>query len=189
MKRFYLDTSVLITLMEIGQASNLGSLEGDVFVPDAVLDELLSDRDLTRLAELSDNDIVEFGSPENVCENGREEMLRRAAVHLGQDLRSDSDIDGDVALLSLGMADDFGVIVTDDKPLRKSCMALGIPVSGSIGVLIAAVERGELESDQAKDALVAMDEVGARLSARLLRRAEQLIDEAADREMGPNESG
>lgn len=47
-------------------------------------------------------------------------------------------------------------------------------------MVIAAVERSDLDPLEAKDALVAMDEVGARLSARLLRNAERLIDETAN---------
>jgi predicted nucleic acid-binding protein len=88
---------------------------------------------------------------------------------------------GDVALLAWALkAEDEIVVVTDDKPLRKACKALGILISGSLGVVIAAVERGDLAPEEAKGALVAMDEVGARLSARLLRRAERRIDEAAE---------
>lgn len=79
---------------------------------------------------------------------------------------------------------DSSVVVTDDRPLRETCKALSIPVSGPTGVLVRAVERGDLTPDDAKDALLAMDEVGARLSASLLRRAERLIDDAAPDERG-----
>lgn len=179
MKRFYVDTSVIITLIGVGQAVQLGSLPGEVFVPDAVLSELLVDKDLSRIGELSEKNILELGSREDVHdEQEGDQVFRRAAEHLGRDVVSESEISGDVALLSLGLADDSGVVVTDDKPLRKACKALGIPISGSIGVVIAAVEQGELDPDEAKDTVVAMDEVGARLSASLLRKAERLIDEA-----------
>ena len=70
--------------------------------------------------------------------------------------------------------------MTDDKPLRKACKALGVPLSGSIGVLVASVERGILSADDAKEALVAIDEVGARLSASLFRRTDRLIEQATD---------
>lgn len=189
MKRFYIDTSVFITLVKIGHAERFDCLDGEVYVPEAVAGELVSfedvsqaggNRDTTRLGELSENEIIELGSPEDLIEEEESaEILRRAAQQLGRDETSPSSISGDVALLALGLADDSGVIVTDDKPLRKTCKALSVPVSGSIGVLIAAVERDDLDPEEAKDALVAMDEVGARLSARLLRRAERLIDEAA----------
>lgn len=85
-----------------------------------------------------------------------------------------------MALLALGLTMGGPMVVTDDKPLQKTCKALGVPLSGSIGVVVAAVERDAIEPAEAKRLLIAMDEVGARLSARLLRKAERLIDEAAD---------
>jgi predicted nucleic acid-binding protein len=89
---------------------------------------------------------------------------------------------GDIALLASALESSPVVVVTDDKPVRRACRALGVPLSGSIGVVIAAVERGDMERNEAKDTLVAMDEIGARLSARLLRRAERLVDAAAERD-------
>lgn len=53
-------------------------------------------------------------------------------------------------------------------------------MAGTIGVLIRAVERGDLTPDQARDSLYALDEVGARLSASLVRTAERHIDQVAD---------
>ena len=105
-----------------------------------------------------------------------------AAAYLGnEEPAAEHAIAGDTALLAAAMSRSNVVVVTDDKPLRKACKALGIPVSGSIGIIIAAVEWGDLEPEEAKDVLVAMDEVGARLSASLLRRAERLIEAAAAR--------
>jgi predicted nucleic acid-binding protein len=90
------------------------------------------------------------------------------------------DFEGDVAVLAFGMTAENSVVVTDDRPVRKVCKTLGVSLSGSIGVLVASVEKGTLDPDAAEDALVATDEVGARLSARLLRRAERLIEKAAE---------
>lgn len=110
----------------------------------------------------------------------RTNLAKKAAAHLGVEDPGEN-WHGDVALLADALKTEGEVVViTDDKPLRKTCKALGVPVSGSLGVVIAAVERGDLDPEEAKDALVAMDEVGARLSARLLRRAERVIDEAAE---------
>lgn len=118
-----------------------------------------------------------------------------AANHLGREVSSDDSsgednpwIGGDIGLLALGLQPAEGeseparaVVVTDGKPLRKTCKTLSIPVSGSIGVLVRGVERGEFEPAIATEKLYAMDEVGARLSASLVRKAERLIDEAAEK--------
>jgi predicted nucleic acid-binding protein len=106
--------------------------------------------------------------------------LDAATDHLGRSA-ADEEPDGDVALLARALDRADPVVLTDDVPLRTACKALSIPVSGPIGVLIRAVERGAIGPETAKERLVAMDRVGARLSASLLRRAERLIDGAADR--------
>jgi len=89
-------------------------------------------------------------------------------------------VNGDVALLTGARLADECIVITDDKPLRKACKSISIPVSGTIGVLVRAVETGDIDPDAAKETLYAMDEVGARLSASLVKRAERLIDDASD---------
>lgn len=166
------DASAFITLAEIGGAELLDGIEGDAVMPAAVRDEIVDGPAVGVLERADDSGwlgVVEGPATENVAV---------AAGQLGRDESADP-ITGDIALLAHALESDDLVVVTDDKPLRKACKALGVPISGSIGVVIAAVERGDLEHDEAKDALVAMDEVGARLSARLLRKAERLIDDTA----------
>lgn len=184
MKRLLIDASVFITLAEIDRVDLLASLEGSPTVPSAVVDEIREEPASSALREAFVDGWLRSGSVGAGTKIDRTgewtKPAKKAAIHLGiEDL--DGNWHGDVALLAEALKTDREVVViTDDKPLRKTCKALGIPVSGSIGVVIAAVERGDLGPEEAKNALVAMDEVGARLSARLLRRAERLIDEAAE---------
>lgn len=166
-----IDASVFITLAAIDAVDQLHGIPGTVAIPEAVADEIIDEPAATELATAERDDQIEQISPSS------SEAVETAARHLGVAGRDEYE-GGDVPLLSCALESSEAVVITDDKPLRKACKALGIPVSGSIGVLIAAVERGELDPEQAKELLVAMDEVGARLSARLLRRAERLIDEA-----------
>ncbi|WP_435180042.1 DUF3368 domain-containing protein [Halorussus sp. AFM4] len=180
-KRSFVDASVFITLAEIDYVDLLDSFESEVIVPQAVAEEVADEPAASHLDAASDEWLRVVDTVDVV---GRQ-PLEHAATHLDADFSgsppSDSgSVEGDVALLALGTTAEDPVVVTDDKPLRKACKALGVPVSGSIGVIVAAVERGRLDVAEAKDALVAMDEVGARLSARLLRRAERLIDDAGD---------
>jgi predicted nucleic acid-binding protein len=182
-KQFFVDASVFITLAEIDCVNLLDALDGEVVVPRAVAAEI-SDEPAVSHFEAASDDWLRIADAVEVA--GREEV-EHAASHLGTDLGerdgNDSalaDFEGDVALLALGMTAENPVVVTDDKPLRQACKALGVSLSRSIGVLVASVERGTLSGDDAKDALVAMDEVGARLSASLFRRAERPIEQATD---------
>lgn len=179
-RRLLVDASVFITLAGIGSLDLLRGTNGEVWMPEPVVEEVSSEpaeRELERALG------VWIASPtlgrDGTNADERTESLEAAATHLGRSTNPD-DWGGDIPLLAAAMYYEDSVVVTDDKPLRETCKVLSVPVSGSIGVLIRAVERGALEGDEAKAKLEAMDEVGARLSARLLKRAERLIDDAAE---------
>lgn len=178
MNRQFVDASAFITLAEIGREGLLLELDGEVVVPQAVADEIRDDPAASALDAGADTGELRIVDSDGVQATGEgNERLERAAAHLGYG-PIDDGWNGDVALLALGLGTDAAVVVTDDGPLRQACKALGVTVSGSIGVLVAAVRRDDLAPEEAKDALVAMDGTGARLSASLVRRAERLIDDA-----------
>jgi predicted nucleic acid-binding protein len=187
-RRLLVDASAFITLAGIDRVDLLRGIDSNLVVPAAVEREVADEPAASRLGRAVENGWIRVESAtDRAAARDRSDVLADAAAHLGEPDPGTVDSDGpegdefigDVALLALALLADDAVVITDDKPLRKACTSLGIAVSGSLGVVIAAVERGDLEAGAAKDALVAMDEVGARLSARLLRRAERLIDEAA----------
>lgn len=174
------DASTFITLAEIGACDLLYGTRGRIAVPAAVRREITDEpakSELDRAVESGDVSVLEPRADADLPRS-----YERAMDHLDRSAPTasgDSNVIGDVAILGAALDRSDVVVVTDDKPLRDTCKALSIPVSGSIGVLVRAVERGDATADEAKDALLAMDEVGARLSARLLRRAERLIEDAA----------
>lgn len=174
-RRFLLDASSFITLAGIEAADLLDRLPGTVEIPETVAWEIEDVPATTALQAAERGGLIGQASPPS------EVAIETARQHLGAP-GTDEPPRGDVALLAAAVEAEEAVVIMDDKPLRKACKALGIPLSGSIGVVIAAVERGELDPDEARELLVAMDEVGARLSARLMRRAERLIDAAAERD-------
>lgn len=180
-RRLLVDASVFITLTDIGAVELLYGLAGTVTIPGPVRAEITDEPAKSELERAtSEYDVV--ASPIDHQSKSHREPYERAATHLNQSvpmIGGEPAWPGDVALLAEALTNDDVVVVTDDKPLRKTCKALSIPVSGSIAVPVRAVERGVLSPTDAKAKLEAMDEVGARLSARLLRRAERLIDDAA----------
>lgn len=165
------DASVFITLADTGSAALLSGLDGSVVVLDLVRREITSDPAAKVLSDaIADSWVT---CPQSVSDAA----VKEAASHLG---RSDEELRGDAVLLAHALVAGDPVVITDDKPLRQTCKALSIPVSGSIGVLVRAVERGDIDPADATDTLYAMDEVGARFSASLVQKAERLIDDAAD---------
>ena len=174
------DASTFITLTEIGSSELLYRTRGRTAVPGAVQREITDEPAKSELERAIQSDDVLVLEP-TADDTERPRAYERAIEHLDQSIPIDDgkpNWTGDIALLAEALERSDVVVVTDDKPLRDTCKALSIPVSGSIGILVRAVERGDVTADEARDALLAMDEVGARLSARLLRRAERLIEDA-----------
>jgi predicted nucleic acid-binding protein len=164
-RKVLVDASVFITLAEIDATHLLDKLDGDVVVPEQVADEIEDEPARSQLEDAEEDWLT--------VESADDETVEWASKRLGR-----NEPRGGTALLALASDVDGAVVVTDDEPLRNACKAVGVPLSGSLGVVVASVEKGTLEADEAKRLLVSMDEVGARLSARLLRKAESLIDEA-----------
>jgi predicted nucleic acid-binding protein len=183
------DATVFITLAKVDALDCLAPLEGALVVPSAVRREISSEPAQTQLERLvaagtiSDIDWFQWTQKREVS---GERVA--AATHLGTDPAATVDTidgqqvltDGDVALLSLARSMENVVVLSDDKPLRNACKSHSISVSGTIAVLVRAVERGQYTREKATKKLYAMDEVGTRLSASLVKRAEQLIDDASD---------
>lgn len=167
------DASAHITLASVGRADLVPTLRGNCVVPEGVANEICQPPAADGLDRArSDGDLEVLPAPDS--------SRTAAAEHLGQEAATAAtDPPGDVALLACALDATDPVVVTDDRPLRKTCRALSIPVSGSIGVLVRAVETEAIEADRARSTLYAMDEVGARLSASLVRRAEDLIEAAS----------
>lgn len=166
------DASVLITLADVGRFDLLQTLRGQVTVPETVADEVMTNPAASRLSTARDAGWVHVcGAPSDTVE--------RATTQLGEshERNHERPQSGDVALVAWALGDDDVIVVSDDRPLRETCKSLSIPVSGSLGVLIHAVEQGALNSDDAVETLYAMDEVGARLSASLVRDVRRRIED------------
>ncbi|MFC6861965.1 DUF3368 domain-containing protein [Halomicroarcula sp. GCM10025817] len=195
-RTLFVDASVFITLAAIDAVELLSSLRGESVVPTAVRAEVRDDPARTQLATLLDENAPERATGDvravdvysTALEMDAADVYDDSARRLGKDPdetvrtgpATPASTDGDVALLTAARLTDTAVILTDDKPLRNTCQSLSIPVSGTIGILVRAVETGALEPNEAKTKLYAMDDVGARLSASLVRRAETLLDDAGD---------
>ena len=188
-RQLLVDASVFITLAEIDALDGLEALDGGLVVPSAVRREVSDDPAKTQLERLlaagtvTEVDWFEWAEDREVV--GEWVAM---ATYLGTERDTVVETidgqqaltDGDVALLCLVQHMNDTLMLTDDKPLKKVCKSQSIPVSGSIAVLVQSVESGRYTATKAKQKLYAMDEVGARLSASLVKRAEKLIDDAAD---------
>jgi predicted nucleic acid-binding protein len=125
--RVVVNTSPLIALDRIGQLGLLKRLYGEVVRPQSVLDELLAGVD----QHPGSMDLLEAQwiktEPDPL-----ETVMRR---ELGA---------GETAAIALAMRSGADLVVLDDLQARLVAGALGLRVTGTLGVLIAAHQSGLL---------------------------------------------
>ena len=137
------DSSPLIALFQIDQLELLGKLLGDVVIPPAVAREISP-----TLSELPP--WIEVRSPAQPMSS---QVLRAA---LGP---------GESETISLALELDPEKVVLDERPARRLALSLGLPVVGTLGLLLRAKETGLV--DAVRPSLEALVRVSFRLSRDL----------------------
>lgn len=156
------DTGPLIALAKINRLHLLHDLFEDVVIPDAVHDELLAKAgtESERISEA----IEEFISVE--ATGGVADAYPRLAAPLGPGEQE-----------SISLATELGAtLLMDDRRARIVARSLGIPLTGTIGVLLLAKSSGLL--DAVRPALEECVREGYFLSAALITEALKIADEA-----------
>ncbi len=89
-----------------------------------------------------------------------------------------SEIDmGEAAVLQMALHTEGATVVLDDLKARRVAKRVGIPFTGSLGVLLDAKRQGHLPS--VSDAIARLRARGAWLSDSVVARALQIADEAS----------
>jgi predicted nucleic acid-binding protein len=126
------NSSPLIALERIGQLPLLEQLFGSIWVPPAVVQEVVPGLNL----------------PAWVVERGLGQPL--APIILGASLGP-----GESEALALALEANARWVIVDDLPARRLGQALGLPVIGTLGILLASKRRGLLPAVQPSlDALI-----------------------------------
>ncbi|WP_226007441.1 hypothetical protein [Natrinema salinisoli] len=171
MTRIYVDATTLIALGTVGELSLLHSFEGTLVVLPSIRDEVTTEPARTNLEELCNDGEIKTTKPEVDLDDER-----------AMDILGESTVNGDVRIVAAVLADleaDKRVaIVSDDRRLRTVADGLGACVTGTIGVIVSAVEAG-LAEDEAKAVVRRVDEHGLHMTAELREEANALIEEAS----------
>lgn len=147
--RVIVDTSAFIALDRIGQLDLLRQLFGSVVRPQAVLDELLAGGD----AHAPSSSVPEADWVKTEP-NPKSALLR---PELGC---------GETAAISLAYESQADLIVLDDLQARLVAAGLGLRVTGTIGILLAAQKSGL--GPGVDEAIRMLDAAGFRMSAELM---------------------
>lgn len=158
------DATVPIYLARLDRLPLLDELFESVLVPEAVYEEVVeTGREEGYGDALAVDDAIEAFLPLRSLSG---EAGRRA-----EDVREAADLGpGEAEAIALALESDARCL-TDDHAARTTAGALGVPVGGTIYVLLEGLDAGELTREAYVDALEPLDESGFRMSARLYRRA------------------
>ena len=154
------NTSPLQYLHQAGVLELLPTLAGQVYVPEAVVAELREGQRrnvlLPTLEELSWLTVQPV----------RDRTLLPLVTHLG---------DGEKEVLALGLETEDALLILDDRDARRYARALELEITGTLGLLLRAKERGIL--DAVRPVLDRLQALGFRLNARtrqmVLKRASE----------------
>lgn len=172
MTRLFVDATTLIALGTVGELDLLKSFDGTAVVLPQVRTEVTTEPARTNLARVINREVIATDTTDDI-------PITQAQTVLGE-----STVNGDVELIAavLGAtAADRGVgVVSDDQRVRTTARGLGAHVTGTVGVVVRAVEEG-LSGDDAKALLARLDTHGLHMTGELRSRASTLIDDAAAR--------
>ena len=127
------DTSPIQYLYQIDFLELLPTLAGQVYVPEAVAAELKEGRRRNvLLPALEDLSWL-------IVRPVRDRTLLPLVTHLG---------DGEKEVLALGLETQDALLLLDDRDARRYAQTLELEISGTLGLLLRAKERGILDAVQ-----------------------------------------
>lgn len=125
-----LNNTPLVALWTIGRLDLFRDLYQEVLIPQEVEDEFLATEESNRRQALESAPwvkTVQLSSP------------RRAIAYVGLD-------PGEAAVLAVAEERDARLVVIDEKKARRFAERMGIPLTGTLGVLLSAKEAGLVSS-------------------------------------------
>lgn len=130
MRKVVVNTTPLIALSHIGKLDILRELYGKIFIPEAVYNELSVKEDsVCKMVNMS----LDW-----IC-------VEKIQNHLAKSMYKTQLHDGEVEVMILSMEVNADVVIIDDANAKKHAKYLGLPVTGTLGVLIKAKKEGYIE--------------------------------------------
>ena len=142
----------LVALWTLGRLGLLCDLYGEVWIPQAVYNEFLATERARRSSALQNAPgivTVSVSNPQHV------------KVYVGLD-------QGEAEVLTLAEEYTARLVIVDERKGRRYAQRLGIPLTGTLGVLLLAKERGLL--DLLAPLLADLQDAGLYLDAALVER-------------------
>jgi predicted nucleic acid-binding protein len=161
------DATTLIALGNIGELGLLRNFDGEVLVLPAVRKEVTTEPARKNLEAFVASDEVK--TEDSACE----EALDESREVLGED-----EENGDVWIVAGVLAHNEATVVSDDRRVRTVADGLGATVTGTVGVVVRAVEEGMSEKE-GKELVRRIDGDGLHMTAELREKAYELVEKTA----------
>jgi predicted nucleic acid-binding protein len=149
----------LVALWTLGRLDLLRDLYGQVLIPQAVYDEFLATERALRQAALQDAPWIQVVSLSNP---------QRVRVYVGLD-------QGEAEVLALAEERSARLLIIDEYKGRRYARRLGLPLTGTLGLLLVAKERHLVSNLSAL--LVDLQDAGLYLGAELITQVLRLAGE------------
>lgn len=152
MRKVVVNTTPLIALSHVRQLDILRKLYGEIIIPEAVYNELSV-------------------KAESICKKAVDKSLDWIRVEkienqLAKSMYKTQLHDGEVEVMILSKEIGADVVIIDDANAKKHAKYLGLPVTGTLGVLIKAKQMGYV--GELKPVLYQLVENGIYISQKVL---------------------
>ena len=125
MRKVVVNTTPLIALSEIGKINLLRDMYGSIYIPEAVLDEVKHEPAYSYVNNASD-----WIRVVKVQDESQRKMFQ-SRLHARE-----------VEVIMYAIESDADLVILDDKLARKTAKYLNLTITGTLGVIIKAKERG-----------------------------------------------
>lgn len=165
--KVYVDATTLISLGTVDELNLLRNFEGVVTVLPAVLDEVTAEPAKTNVDDFADSDEVRV-DVSSFTDN----------IDKAREVLNEGEENGDVQIVAAVLQHDEVAVVSDDRRVRTVSDGFGATVTGTVGVVVRAVDEG-MPSEGAKEVIRRVDGHGLHMTAELREKAYELIERYA----------
>ena len=152
MRKVVVNTTPLIALSHVGLLHLLKQLYGEIIIPEAVYQELAIKKG--SVCEKEVNNFLSWIRVKKI-ENQMAKQMYKTQLH-----------DGEVEVMILAKEIIADIVIIDDAKAKKHAKYLGLPVTGTLGILIKAKQKGYI--DKLKPILYQMVQNGIYISQGLI---------------------
>ena len=129
MRKVIVNTTPLIALAEIGELHLLKDLYSEIYIPNAVFEEVKSEPAYTEVRNAT-------------------EWIKQVSVDTAdnRDMLSSRLHTGEVEVIQYARESKADLVILDDQLARRTAKFLGLTITGTLGVIIKAKEKGYISS-------------------------------------------